>query len=178
MHVENGHIILTRPLPAMAFLLFSAQATKMAKGVKKGKKITPLEQGASSAPKAKPSKAERQFEADRKERIDLAKKFTGKILDKWGPWIKSVVVWGSTARGEFRKKSDIDFVILVDDTRDKFTNALRDEMDDWIYDLAKKMDERLGPQPVWTITEFVKMVRAFTPLSYELLKDGIPTYDT
>ncbi|MBI4017872.1 MAG: nucleotidyltransferase domain-containing protein, partial [Candidatus Aenigmarchaeota archaeon] len=140
-----------------------------------------VKKDAKAAPAERPKKmtaAERKFERDRKERIDLAKKFTAKILDKWGPWIKSVVVWGSTARGEFKKKSDIDFVILVDDTRDKLTNALRDEMDDWVYDLAKKMDERLGPQPVWTITEFVKMVRAFTPLSYELLKDGIPTYDT
>lgn len=132
------------------------------KTAKKGKKLTP----------------EQQFEADRKERIELAKKFTKKILDKYGPWIKAVIVWGSTARGEFKKKSDIDFVILVDDTREKLTNAQRDEMDDWIYELAKKTDDRLSPQPVWTITEFVKMVRAFTPLTYELLKDGIPTYDT
>lgn len=143
------------------YVMASKKASKKATKTKK-KKLSPQE----------------QFEADRKERIDLAKRFTQKILDKWGPWVKAVIVWGSTARGEFTKKSDIDFVILVDDTRDKLTNALRDEMDDWIYDLAKKMDERLGPQPVWTITEFVKMVRAFTPLAYELMKDGIPTYDT
>ncbi|QQG39306.1 MAG: nucleotidyltransferase domain-containing protein [Candidatus Aenigmatarchaeota archaeon] len=152
-------------------------AKKGSKRSAKKETLKPISPESGKA-KKKMTKAEREFERQRQERIELAKKFTKKILDKYGPWIKSVIVWGSTVRGEFKKKSDLDFVILVDDTRDKLTDAQRVEMDDWIYDTGRKLDERIASQPVWTITEFVKMVRAFTPLAYELMKDGMPTYDT
>jgi uncharacterized protein (UPF0332 family) len=36
----------------------------------------------------------------------------------------------------------------------------------------------ISPQPVWTLTEWTEMIRKLSPLAYNVLKDGIPVYDT
>ncbi len=126
--------------------------------------------------KKKTGKKIREFAKQRRARI--VKEFSKKLLEKYGPYIKAIVVWGSTARDEFKCESDIDLVILVDDTKSDFSEEIKRKMDDFIYKLAKKTDEKLSPQPTWGITEFMRMVRNYAPLAYALLKDGIPVYDT
>lgn len=114
----------------------------------------------------------------KKRRANLIKKFSEKILDKYGKWIKSIIAWGSVVRDEFTGESDIDIVVIVDDTREELDKDLRNKIDKFIKKKAKEVDEKLSPQPVWTITEFWDMSRTLSPLAYTLLKDGVPVYDT
>ena len=54
---------------------------------------------------------------DKKKRIEVLKKFTKMVLKKYGPLIRSIVLFGSTARQEFKGESDIDVFVILDDTR-------------------------------------------------------------
>lgn len=126
--------------------------------------------------KRKISKKIKDF--SKKRRAEIVKEFSKKLLDKYGKYVKSIVVWGSVARDEFTHESDIDLIVLVDDTLKDFNSKKEEEIEEFIHDLAKKVDDKLSPQPPWTITSFMKMVRDFAPLAYAVLKDGIPVYDT
>lgn len=126
--------------------------------------------------KRKTGKKIRDFE--KKRRADVIKKFSKRVLDKYGPYVKAIVAWGSVVRNEFTHKSDIDVVILIDDTRGNLTKKTRSEIDDFMFKAAEETDAKLSPQPVWTITEFMSMTRRCSPLAYNLLKDGVAVYDT
>ena len=66
---------------------------------------------------------------DKKERIDILKKFTKQVLKKYGPLVRSVVLFGSTAREEWKGKSDIDVFVILDDTRQKMTPMIKDRIE-------------------------------------------------
>lgn len=124
------------------------------------------------------SRKDKQREEEKKKRAELIKQFSKKLLDKYGRQIKAIIAWGSVVRDEFTSKSDIDLVIVADDTREPMDDDERDEINDFMSKTAKEVDERLSPQPIWTLTEFWDMTRRLTPLAYNLLKDGVPVYDT
>ncbi|UCG95520.1 MAG: nucleotidyltransferase domain-containing protein [archaeon] len=126
--------------------------------------------------KRRTGKKLREFE--KKRRAEVIKKFSKKLLDKYGPYIKAIVAWGSVVRNEFTSKSDIDVVVLIDDTRGNLTKKVRAEVDEFMFKAAEETDKMLSPQPVWTITEFMSMIRRCAPLAYNLLKDGVAVYDT
>jgi len=126
--------------------------------------------------KKKTGKKIRDFE--KKRRADIIKKFSKGMLDQFGANIKSIVAWGSVVRNEFHKKSDIDVVVLVDDTRGNLDKKARAGIDKFMFKLAEEVDPKLSPQPVWTITEFMSMTRRYSPLAYNLLKDGVAVCDT
>ncbi len=124
------------------------------------------------------SRKDKQREEEKKKRAELIKQFSKKLLDKYGRQIKAIVAWGSVVRDEFTSKSDIDLVVIADDTREPMDDEERDQINDFMAKTGKEVDERLSPQPIWTLTEFWDMTRRLTPLAYNLLKDGIPVYDT
>lgn len=126
--------------------------------------------------KRKTSKKIRDF--SKKRRAKIVKKFSKKLLDKYGKYVKSIIVWGSTARDEFKHESDIDLIVLIDDTRKDFNKNKKGEIENFVKKTAKDIHEKLSPQPPWTVTKFMKMVQDFAPLAYALLKDGVPVYDT
>ncbi len=126
--------------------------------------------------KKKTGKKIREFE--KKRRAKVIKKFSKNMLDKYGPYVKAIVAWGSVVRDEFHHKSDIDVVVLVDDTRGNLNKKIRDEINNFMFSAAKEADVELSPQPIWTITEFMSMIRQCNPLAYNLLKDGMAVYDT
>ena len=65
----------------------------------------------------------------REQRIEIARKFARKALEKF-PIIKSVVVFGSSVRGEIKETSDIDILVIVDDTAVKYCPKCKEEIID------------------------------------------------
>lgn len=129
-------------------------------------------------PKKQFSRKDRKREEEKQKRAEVIKGFSKKLLDKYGRQIKAIVAWGSVVRDEFTSKSDIDLVVIADDTREPLDDDDREEMNDFMAKTAKDVDKRLSPQPIWSLTEFWDMTRRLTPLAYNLLKDGVPVYDT
>jgi len=61
-------------------------------------------------------KSEKEFPSLRlKEEQDIAYDFATKVYEKFGKIIKSIILFGSSAKGKSVKGSDIDIIILLDD---------------------------------------------------------------
>jgi len=121
---------------------------------------------------------DKKREALRKRQLELANKYKDAVLKKYKNLTKSVVLFGSLVRGDFHEKSDIDILVIIDDTLSRFTPEMKDRFDDELYDIAKRINESITVQPAWTLTEFWDMARIGHPLLYTIVRDGWALYDT
>lgn len=128
--------------------------------------------------KPKSQKMDKKREALRKKQLDLANRYKDMVLKKYKNLVKSVVLFGSLVRGDFHEKSDIDMLVVIDDTLARFTPEMKLNFDDEIYDMAKRLSEAITVQPAWTLTEFWDMARIGHPLLYTIVRDGWALYDT
>lgn len=114
---------------------------------------------------------------DKKERINILKKFTKELLKKYGPIVRSVVLFGSTAREEWKGKSDIDVFVIIDDTRQKITPMAKDKIDAEMVKISKNIHSQLSVQQPYLLTEFWNMVRLGHPIVFNFIREGVPIYD-
>jgi predicted nucleotidyltransferase len=119
-------------------------------------------------------------EKSQERRMESAEEFSDKLLDKLGDKVKVVAVWGSVAKGEHGHDSDIDTLVVLDDTKlqkdvpDDAKNKIRKK----VTDLAKETDERITIQYFPFLTEFWDSLRKGEPLAIEAVRNGTPVYDT
>ncbi len=62
------------------------------------------------------------------KRMRIARRFTERLLKKHRRFVVSVVLIGSSAREDFGLESDIDLLILIDDTHQDFTPDTKKEI--------------------------------------------------
>jgi predicted nucleotidyltransferase len=133
--------------------------------------------------KAKVSKAD--VEKKRKEFvIDSARKskqFAAMVRDKFGKYIRTVLISGSITRSDFVSGSDVDVYVIFDDTAtDKpFTSQMREGL----YNQLCEMAAKLGKEPhvhvqLATVTEFVDGIRTANPIIFNFVRNGRPILDT
>ena len=127
--------------------------------------------------KKKKELTKEEREKIRKEVFKKAEKFKKECLKKYKDLIKTVFIFGSYLRDDFTEKSDLDVLVLLDDTKMRITEDFKEMVTDELYKIAKKIDERLHLQPAWTVTEFWDMVRMNHPLLLTILRDGWALYD-
>ena len=70
------------------------------------------------------------------KRIQIAKDFAEKMMNNH---IKQIVLFGSVARGEDRKYSDIDILIIADDV-----DLVEDEISDEVIDILLYKEEHIS----------------------------------
>ena len=143
-----------------AKVLKKIKAQKTKKSASKGKKLT-----------------KKWKEEVRKEIFRKAEQFKEQCLKKYKDLIKTIFVFGSYLRDDFTSKSDLDVLVLLDDTKMRITDELKDDITDKLHKIAKNIDDRLHVQPAWTVTEFWDMVRMSHPLLHTILRDGWAIYD-
>jgi predicted nucleotidyltransferase/uncharacterized protein (UPF0332 family) len=123
-------------------------------------------------------KEKKEKEETKEERLKEVKEFSKKILEKYGKYIKCIVMMGSVAREEFKPKSDIDIFVVLDDTSFKITPEQQEKIDEDLEKMAEKISEKISVQPSYTLTEFWDYARVCHPIIYNFIKEGIPIYDT
>lgn len=113
-------------------------------------------------------------------RLKIAEEFKKKVLEKFGDFIKTIIIWGSVVRGDVSAKSDVDIYIIFDDTKYslKDFNKVRDRIDEDLYEIAKKVDKRIHIQPIIALTEFIDGLRHSHPLFINIVREGFAIYDT
>ncbi len=113
-------------------------------------------------------------------RLKIAEEFKKKVLEKFGDFIKAIIIWGSVTRGDVSAKSDVDIYIIFDDTKYslKDFNRVRDRIDEELYEMAKKIDKRIHVQPIIALTEFIDGLRHSHPLFINIVREGFAVYDT
>ncbi len=120
-------------------------------------------------PKSKGNYAQEDFE--------LAKIFSKKVYDEFGEFIRAIVLFGSTAKGE-RKVDDVDILIVLDDVRIQFNEEIvqtyRIVLQKIIADTNPK---KLHVQSM-KFTSFWEYVRAGDPVATNILRYGMALVDT
>jgi len=126
---------------------------------------------------SKESKYDQTLERDVSKEDFFSKviEFTTKIKKMYGDLIKSVLIFGSAARGDMKKTSDIDLWVIVDDTATKNTedvNRIR-------MQLQVIANEIKGLHIQSTaLTEFWNWMKVGSPELFNYLRSGLIIYDT
>ncbi|MEM4756084.1 MAG: hypothetical protein QW594_03040 [Candidatus Woesearchaeota archaeon] len=114
------------------------------------------------------------------DEISIAYKFSKEALKEFGKFVKSVVIFGSLAKQHAlakKKTGDIDILLIVDDVSVIVTQELLQT-----YDLlCAKISHQVSPRIHLTtlpFTSFWEFARAGDPLVINILRDGMPLFDT
>jgi len=98
--------------------------------------------------------------------------FKDRVVKELGERIKSIVVYGSVARGEVREASDADVLIVG---KDKLVKMKVSEIG---YDIDYENDfETFITLIYFTRDELEHRVRVGSPFIFEVLRDGVVLYD-
>jgi predicted nucleotidyltransferase len=102
-------------------------------------------------------------------------KFTNEARKQYGDIIKSVLIFGSAAKGTMVKGSDADVWVILDDTATKSSEDLN-KINTHLYLIAHELKE-LHIQTA-TLTEFWEWIKLGSPELVNFLRFGLPIYDT
>ena len=94
--------------------------------------------------------------------------FKDNILNKFAGKIKTILLYGSKARGDYHKESDIDVMILIDEGDFK----VRDQIAGIAYDIFLKHEVLISPLVINT-KEYRLLNRWQTSFFKNTKKDGI-----
>lgn len=110
--------------------------------------------------------------------IPIIYDFTAKVVKMFGSFIKSVVVFGSFAKGNISEESDIDLMILIDDASIGLTPEIiafyNKELDKMLRQEGSRLKFHITTA---SISEFWDSVRRGDPLTIAILREGIPIAD-
>lgn len=101
--------------------------------------------------------------------------YVEEVKKVYGDHLKSVILYGSYARGDFRTDSDIDIMILVDLT-DMEIKDFRHELSGVTYDFNEKYD--LDIKPIAKSDEHLKKWLGAYPFYTNVQKEGVELYGT
>jgi len=101
--------------------------------------------------------------------------FTNKIRKTYGDLIKSVLIFGSFARGDMKKTSDADVWVIVDDTATKSS-----EDSERMQEQIRLLSTQFKGIHVQTtgLTEFWSWMKRGSPELFNYLRVGLVIYDT
>lgn len=105
--------------------------------------------------------------------FQTANALASKVAEALNGEVHSVVLYGSTARGEARRSSDIDVLILSDhpDAHRKRVVEIEDELD------AENGYRTLLVSMYFTVNDFRRLSASSSPFARAVLKEGIILYD-
>ncbi|WP_456395548.1 nucleotidyltransferase family protein [Thermococcus sp.] len=78
---------------------------------------------------------------DQKKRIKIARRFSEKLLKKYRKFITSIILAGSSARSDFGLGSDIDILVVINDTVERFDEELQRKIENDIFRIAHSIPE-------------------------------------
>ena len=103
----------------------------------------------------------------------ILKKYVKDIQQLYGNKLKTVLLYGSYARGDFRADSDIDIMILVDLSEQEILKKGH-VLSDITFDYNFNDDLKIMPI-VKNLDHFNKWLRAY-PFYYNVNREGIELY--
>lgn len=117
----------------------------------------------------------KEKEDQKREIYEKVVQFTQEAKKQYGDLIKSVVVFGSAAKGILKPGSDIDVWVVLDDTATKSSEDLKNVVAN-LYLIAEKLkDLHVQTTP---LTEFWGWLKIGSPELVNFLRYGLPIYDT
>ncbi|TAL47086.1 nucleotidyltransferase domain-containing protein [archaeon] len=101
--------------------------------------------------------------------------FANEARKHYGSIIKSVLIFGSAVRGDASKTSDIDVLVVLDDTATKTSEDL-DKVNSHLFLIAHELKDM--HIQTHTLTEFWEWIKMGSPELVNFLRFGLAIYDT
>jgi predicted nucleotidyltransferase len=120
-------------------------------------------------------KEEQEMKGPSKEIYSKIVTFTNEARKQYGNIIKSVLIFGSAAKGTMVEGSDADLWVILDDTATKTSEDL-DKVNSQLYLIAHELKD-LHVQTS-TLTEFWQWIKMGSPELVNYLRYGLVIYDT
>lgn len=132
---------------------------------------------AAGKKKAKPA-GPKEKKAAMTKMVGAVKEYAARIRDKFGKYVKSVIMFGSMQRKDFTGGSDIDVLVIVDDTAigQQMTPEFREALYAQMTKMAAEIDKKLHVQ-MNLLTEFWDFIRQGDPLFFNYIRNGTPVLD-
>ena len=105
---------------------------------------------------------------------DLVNQYVDLLCEIYGEHLKTVILYGSYARGDYTEDSDIDIMVLLD-LNDMEIKKYRHELSGLSYDF--NMDHNLDIKPIAKNREhFNKWVEVY-PFYSNVVREGVKLFD-
>ena len=106
--------------------------------------------------------------------VDLLKQYVNKIKAIYGSHLKTVILYGSYARGDYSEDSDIDIMILLNITDLEIENYGH-KLSDMTYDF--NMDYDVDIKPIAKYDEHFRYWLKAYPFYANVEREGIKLYE-
>lgn len=110
------------------------------------------------------------------EDVKIAQKFAIALKNELGEFLMSVIIFGSSARRETSALSDIDVLVITDDTKIEISEAIVEAY----RIIVEKVIVRTSPKlhvTSMTFTSFWEYAKAGDPVVVNILRDGVALVD-
>lgn len=101
---------------------------------------------------------------------EIIEKFISQVTDKLGKRIKKIILYGSYARGDYNKFSDIDIMILTDLSYDEI-EKYRNDISDIAFDIELETGIIISPV-IKNIDKYKKRINII-PFYNNVEKEGV-----
>lgn len=98
-----------------------------------------------------------------------------KEIETSGPYLLSLILFGSVARGKFTKKSDIDILVIISTENAKEKNKIVNEIHNICSVTNTKYNAKLSPMII-SLMEFYKMLKQEKDFTKKMVKDAVVLY--
>lgn len=105
---------------------------------------------------------------------DLLQQYISEVIKIYGPHLKSIILYGSYARGDFTKDSDVDIMILVD-LPDAGLDSYSDSLSELGFEYNVEYDIWMMPV-VKNINHFKYWSQAY-PFYHNVQQEGVTLYE-
>ncbi len=112
---------------------------------------------------------------EKSEFRELLESLIKRLSNNLYPYLSSVLLFGSVARGKYAKASDIDIFVLVSSNDESKIKELMKEGESICTSVGYEFNRTISPVTV-SITEFRDMIRKKEEFVKNLLNDGIALY--
>jgi len=108
--------------------------------------------------------------------VELAKKLADDLRVEMDDFLKAVVVFGSVARGDTKKGSDIDVLLILNDLTIVLSEDVITSLRVLIENVAGKISSNFHITTMH-LSNFWDYVRQGDPVIVNMLREGMPVYD-
>jgi len=110
------------------------------------------------------------------EDLKLTEQFSEKLKTELGPLLKAVVLFGSAARGNPKKESDIDVMLVINDLTVVLSKDVIASLRVLIENVAAPISSKFHITTMH-LSEFWDYARLGDPIIVNILREGIAVYD-
>lgn len=118
------------------------------------------------------------MDAQLKKKYDIAYDFSTKVYKQFQTVVKSIILFGSTAKDTAKERSDIDIIIIVDNCTIKWDDELSAWYRQELSNLVKKQrySQKLHVNTV-TLSAFYDQMLKGEPVVINVIRYGLPLID-